>query len=106
VWNKELQGITVENTRTSYIAIGTITVTWANTHLVEEIRIDNSRIWKHNNEGLPTGTQIDVVDYVITAGTNDPGAKIKFNGNMTGDTFTTTIKMSNGSTYATGSITS
>jgi prepilin-type N-terminal cleavage/methylation domain-containing protein len=104
--NKELRGITVENTDTSGscdITIDKITLTWTNGKLIEEIKIEDARIFKHNNEGTPdgkqpTGTELDVVDYIISSGNTDTVDKFKFNGNMTGDTFTITFTMGDGST--------
>jgi Tfp pilus assembly protein PilV len=109
--NKELKGITVENTDTSGscdITIDKITLTWTNGKDIEEIKIDGTRVWKHNNEGSPsgrqpTGTEIDIVDHIITSGTTDNVDKFKFNGNMTGDTFTITATMGDGSTKVIGS---
>jgi prepilin-type N-terminal cleavage/methylation domain-containing protein len=101
--NKELRGITVENTGTGSVTIDKITLTWTNGQLIEEIKIDNVRVWKHNNEGLPdgrqpTGTEIDIVDHIIASGVTDTVNKFKFNGNMTGDTFTITFTMGDSST--------
>ena len=101
--NKELQGVTVENTGTVSITIDKITLTWTNGQLIEEIKIDNTRVWKHNNEGAPdgrqpTGTEIDIVDYIIANGVTDTVNKFKFDGNMTGDTFTIIFTMGDGST--------
>ena len=104
--NKELRGVTVENTDTSGscdITIDKITLTWTNGQLIEEIKIEGTRIFKHNNEGTPdgkqpTGTELDVVDYIISSGNTDTIDKFKFNGNMTGDTFTITFTMGDGST--------
>jgi len=101
--NKELQDITVENTSGSNITIDTITLTWTNGQLIEEIKIDNAKVWRQNNEGSPdgrqpTGTEIDIVDFVLSSGTTYDVDKFKFNGNMTGDTFSITFKMSDAST--------
>jgi len=107
--NKELRGITVENTDGSCdITIDKITLTWTNGQLIEEIKIEGARIWKHNNEGSPdgkqpTGTELDVVDYIIGSGNIDEFDKFKFNGNMTGDTFSITIELNDGSIKSTGS---
>jgi len=104
--NKELRGITIENTDVSGfcdITIDKVTLTWTNGKLIEEIKIEGARIFKHNNEGTPdgrqpTGTELDVVDYIISSGNTDTVDKFKFNGNMTGDTFTITFTMGDGST--------
>jgi len=107
--NKELRGITVENTNASNITIDKITLTWTNGQLIEEIKIEGARIWKHNNEGSPdgkqpTGTELDVVDYIIGSGNTDEFDKFKFNGNMTGDTFSIIFKMGDGSTKSVSGI--
>ena len=101
--NKELQGVTAQNTGTGSITIDKITLTWTNSQLIEEIKIDNTRVWKHNNEGTPdgrqpTGTEIDIIDHIISSGVTDTVNKFKFNGNMTGDTFTIIFTMGDGST--------
>jgi hypothetical protein len=102
--NKELLGVTLEAADASCdITLAKVTLTWTNGQDVEEIKIDGSRIWKHNNEGdpngrQPTGTEIDVVDYLVSGGTTSSFDKFKFNGNMTGDTFTITLEYSDGST--------
>ncbi|MEE8131914.1 MAG: hypothetical protein V3T98_02620 [Candidatus Paceibacterota bacterium] len=106
--NKELRGIMVENTGSGDIAIDKITLTWTNGKLIEEIKIEGARIWKHNNEGSPdgkqpTGTELDVVDYTILSGNTDTFDKFKFNGNMTGNTFDITFTLGDGSTKSTGS---
>ncbi|MEE8131915.1 MAG: prepilin-type N-terminal cleavage/methylation domain-containing protein [Candidatus Paceibacterota bacterium] len=106
--NKELKGVTVQNTDASCdIVIDKITLTWTNGKLIEEIKIEGARIWKHNNEGSPdgkqpTGTELDVVDYTILSGNTDTFDKFKFNGNMTGDTFDITFTLGDGSTKSTG----
>ena len=106
--SKELRGITVENTSATNITIDTITISWDNSQLIEEIKIEGTRVWKHNNEGSPdgrqpSGTEIDMVDYIIGNGSTDTFDKFKFDGNMSGNTFTITIELSDGSTKSTGS---
>jgi len=101
--DKEIKGLTIENTGASTITIDTITVTWSNGQLIEEIKIDNTRIWKHNNEGSPsgrqsTGTEIDVVDFALSSGATVDVTKIKFNGDMSGQTFTILFTFSDAST--------
>ncbi|MBL4693797.1 fibronectin type III domain-containing protein [Candidatus Gracilibacteria bacterium] len=101
--NKELKGITLQNTSGSTIVIAKITVTWTNGQKIQEIKIDGDRIWKHNNEGSPdgrqnTGTEIDNEDYDLAASSTVNIDKFKFNGNMTGDTFTIKFELGDGST--------
>ena len=101
--SKELQNITVENTSGSSITISKITLAWTNGQLIEEIKINNDKVWRHNNEGSPdgrqsTGTEIDIVDFSLNGSTTYDIDKFKFDGNMTGDTFTITFTMSDAST--------
>ena len=100
--NKELQGITVGNSGPSSITIDTITVTWDNVNLIEEIEVGGIRVWRFTGPGVPSGrqlsgTEIDIVNFVITSGATDPIDKIKLNGSMIGATFSITFKMLDGS---------
>ncbi|MBL4693796.1 fibronectin type III domain-containing protein [Candidatus Gracilibacteria bacterium] len=106
--DKELRGITVQNTSGDTIVIAKITVTWTNGQQIEEVKIEGDRIWKHNNEGSPdgrqnTGTELDVEDYDLDSGNTDEFDKFKFNGDMDGDTFTIKFELGDGSTYTTPS---
>ncbi len=101
--DKELREITLENTGTGSIVVDKITVTWTNGQLIQEIKIDGTRVWKHSKEGSPdgrqpTGTEIDIVDHTIASGVTDTVDKFKFNGDMGGDTFMITFEMGDSST--------
>jgi len=102
--NKELKEITIENIHSSCdITIDKITTWWDNSNLIEEIEINNTKVWRHNHEGTPdgrqpSGTELDVVDYILTAGSTDNIDKFKFNGDMSGATFSITFTMSDGTT--------
>ena len=99
---KELLGLIVQNTCGLNIILSTITPTWNNTSLIEEIKIDGTKVWRHNNEGSPDGKQssgieIDIVDFVLSANTTYNIDKFKFDGNMEGVTFSIVFTMSDGS---------
>ncbi len=102
--DKELKGITISNIGATDVTIEKITVTWDNRNLIEEIKIDGGKVWKHNNEGSPdgkqpSGTEIDIVDFTLNAGTGPFDIdKFKFNGDMSGTIFTILFTLSNGST--------
>ena len=104
-----MRDVAVQNKDASCdIVIDKITVTWINSKLIEEIKIEGDKIWKHNNEGTPdgkqsTGTELDVVDYAILSGDTDTFDKFKFNGNMTGNTFDIAFILGDGSSKSTGS---
>ena len=107
--NKELHGIILENTHTSCdITIAKITPTWTNTKHIEEIKIDESRVWKYNNEGSPdgkqiSGVQLDIVDTVLAKEAAKEIDKIVFDGTMSGASFTLTFMMDDGTTTSSAS---
>jgi len=102
--NKELRGITLENTGGTDIVIDKITVTWNNANLIEEIKIDNTKVWSKNGPGAPTGkqpsgTELNIQDFTLAQGSGVIDIdKFKFDGNMTGATFSITFTMGDGST--------
>jgi type II secretory pathway pseudopilin PulG len=105
---KELRGVTLENTGGADITLAKITLTWTNPRLIQEIKIEGTKIWRHNQEGSPngkqpSGTELDVVNYTIDSGSTDLFDKFKFTGNMNGNTFTIQFEMSDGSTFTTPS---
>lgn len=100
--NKELRDIALENTSASCdITISAITLSWTNTKLIEEIKIDGTRVWKYDAEGSPDGrqpsdTELDIADYTLESDSTDDIDKFEFNGNMAGASFTLTMRMSDG----------
>lgn len=106
--NKELRDITLQNTDETDIVIDNITVAWNNPNLIEEIRIDNTKIWSKNGPGTPpdkqpSGTELDIQDFTLEQNANTLSMdKIKFDGNMSGATFNITFQMEDGSTKSTG----
>jgi len=102
--NKELQGMTIENTGDIEAVIDKITVTWDNSKLIEEIKIDNARVWKHNNEGTPngkqvSGTELNIEDFTLSVGSGVLDInKFKFDGNMENTIFTILFTFGDGST--------
>ena len=106
--NKELRGITLENIGEIDIVIDKITVTWNNGNLIEEIKIEGTKVWKYDGSAgspsgkQPSGTELNIVDYTIDSGNTDDIDKFKFDGSMTGATFNITFTMGDGSTKSTG----
>jgi prepilin-type N-terminal cleavage/methylation domain-containing protein len=109
--NFELQGLTIDNTGLTDITITNMEIEWDNGNLIEEIEIDNTRIWKHDNEGLPDSKEssvadIDNEDTIILAGAVDvPIDKLKFDGDMTGTIFSIIFTLGDGSSKSTVSFT-
>lgn len=101
--NKELTGITIENIGATDITIDKITVFWNGTQKIEEIKINNTKVWSKNGPGTPagnqpSGTELDIQDFVLSVsfGVIDID-KIKFNKKIDGLTFDITFIMSDGS---------
>jgi type II secretory pathway pseudopilin PulG len=100
--DKQLEGITLENTGSSDIEIDKITVTWSNGAKIEEIQIAGISVWKSSGTGTPTGqqssgTQINIENYVLTANTMVDMDVIKFDKSMKDATFSITFTMADGS---------
>lgn len=102
--NEELQGITLLSAAASPIAIDRITVSWTNTdRRIEEIMIGGTIVWSRFGPGTPTGaqksgTELDIQDYVLTPSTQVvPIDRFKFTGSVSGNTFTITFTMIDGS---------
>ncbi|MFC1802141.1 fibronectin type III domain-containing protein [Patescibacteria group bacterium] len=106
--NKEILGITTQNTGLVNITIDKMTLTWTNGKLIQDITIEGGGVWVFNGVGTPdgrqpTGTELDIVDYILVAGNTDNIDAVEFNGSMLGDTFNITFEMGDGSTKSTGS---
>ena len=105
--NLNLSGVIIENTSGTDIIIDKITVVWTGGTLIKEIRAGNTRVWRDNNEGTPdgpqpSGTELDIVDYTISALSSVELTKIGFDGDISGDTFSIILTLSDGSTEVLG----
>jgi len=98
--NKRVTGITIENLGSSDITIDKITPTWTNSHLLEEIKIDNTSMWKHNGAGSPSGrqasgTEINIADFTLSSGSGAINIDwFDFDGDMSETSFTFLFTMS------------
>ncbi|MFH1462509.1 MAG: prepilin-type N-terminal cleavage/methylation domain-containing protein [bacterium] len=101
--NKELEGIGIENVGESSVVVDKITAWWNNSNLIEEIRIEGTKVWKYNGEGFPdgkqsSGTELDIVDYVVGAGSLDVINGFGFDSSMEGAVFIILFRMADNST--------
>ncbi|MFQ6083750.1 MAG: prepilin-type N-terminal cleavage/methylation domain-containing protein [Candidatus Aminicenantia bacterium] len=98
-----LRGITIENIGVSNIAVDKMTVSWNNSNLIEEIKIDGTKVWSKNGPGTPTGsqpsgTELDIQDFTLESFGAEDIDKFKFDGNMSGTAFYILFRMIDNST--------
>lgn len=104
--NKELRNLTLSNTSGMDLEISKMTVSWTDTsRKIERIKIDEETVWSKNGPGAPTGlqpsgTELDIVNFMLEADEDDPTPidNIKFNRNMSGNSFTILFTMQDNST--------
>ncbi len=103
--NKQLDGITLENTGTADITIDTISIEWGTSALLTEIKIDGTKVWNDKKEGSPNGKQsspalLDIVDFTLTPGSGILNLDyFKFDGSVLGSVFDIVFTLTDGSEY-------
>lgn len=102
--NRDLLGLTITNSGDIDIVIDKMTVSWDNSNLIEQVRIDGDNVWRHNSEGTPdgrqsSGTELDIVDFdlVVGSGVLDIN-RIRFDDNMSNSIFTILFTFGDGTT--------
>lgn len=101
---KKLEGMTIRNMCSYDIAFDKLTPTWTGGNLIEEVRIDNTWVWRNNQEGSPdpkqpSGVKLDLEDHYMPGGGSIYDINhIGFDGNMDGVFFTFLFEMSDGTT--------
>ena len=91
--NKELRGLTIQNTGATSVTITAIKGSWTNSHKIERIRLNTSTVWSSGGPGVPlgdqvSGTTLDIQDFSIAARSTASGNNFKFNEEMSGTHFT------------------
>lgn len=99
---RQLNGLVFSNTGTSAIIIDRITVSWTNSQLIEQITFAGTDVWTRKGPGTPTGrqpsgTEIDIQDFTISAGSTVSPTAFVFNGKMKGAVFDIIFTMKDGS---------
>jgi len=108
---KDIKKIFFNNIGAIDITVTKTTVTWDNTNEIEEIKVKGGVgiIWKKNGyvpDGKqPSGTELDVTDFIIPAGGSVEIDKFKFDGSMTGSTISIQLEFGDGSTLTLNNIT-
>jgi len=98
--NKELQGLTIENSDNSDIVIDKMTVWWNNSSLLSRIRIDDIDVFNvSSSDGVSSGTEIDITNFTLTQGSGIKNINtLRFSEIMTGSDFTIKFIMTDNST--------
>lgn len=93
----EVRGITLQNTSAVPITIDRMTVSWTNASArMILVGINNATVWSGTTT---SGTQVDITNVAIAANATIPLSRLRFNTSMvSGNTFTITFMMSDGTT--------
>lgn len=99
--DKKLEGMTVTNSCSRSIVLDKLLPSWTNIQLVEEVKLNNTWVWRDNSEGTPDGKQtsgveLDLDDSFLAAGGSYAINHIGFDGSMTGASFTFLFKAGDG----------
>lgn len=92
--NRDLLGVTLQNTGSSAITIATMTVSWTNAFLAQQVLISGSTRWSGS---AASGSVLNLTDTPIAAGATVPLTRMRFSGNMTGAQVTLTFTFADGS---------
>lgn len=94
--NRRLEGITIGSTATDCdIVITNISLTWTSNRRLQEISIDGNSVWTGN---VTSGTTNDITDFTLLPGQSGVGTVYRFNNSVSGNTFSITYTMSDGTT--------
>lgn len=98
--DRQIRGVTIENTDTSSITIDKMTLWWNNSNDLDQIRIDGANVYGPGGAGVASGTEVDITDVTLPGSSGDIDINlIKFTGDMTGTDFIILFRMTDGSTY-------
>lgn len=94
---KRLKNITVSNTNNScYISIAEITMLWTKSRSkLRKIKLNGSNVWSGS---IKSGVVADIVDTQINNSDGNMSSEYRFSRRMSGDTFTITYTMTDGTT--------
>lgn len=100
----QLRDLAITNTGDASATIDKITFTWDNGATIEQLFIDNSKIWSKTGPGTPTGsqssgTELNVEDFTMSPGITYQLNKGQFSTSMGGTTLTMTVVFSDGSIF-------
>ncbi|MDD5431716.1 MAG: hypothetical protein PHO70_01845 [Candidatus Omnitrophica bacterium] len=84
--NRDLLGITLQNTSASPITIASMNITWNNTRSLNQVVINGVTVF--TGTVVSPGGNVNITNTTIPASTTRPLTRLRFSGNMTGTTIT------------------
>ncbi|MEK7183078.1 MAG: type II secretion system protein [Patescibacteria group bacterium] len=101
---KQLRDLYFTNTGSTSVTIATIMFTWDNSATLDQIFIDNGKVWSDAGPGTPSGVQpsgvtLDIQDFTMTPGQTSQLNKGQFSSAMGGATLTMTVTFTDGSVF-------
>lgn len=101
---KQLRQVYFTNNGGTAVTVDKITMTWDNGAEFDQLFMDTSKVWSATGPGTPsgsqlTGTELNIEDFVLPAGTTAEMNKGQFNVNMAGTTLTLTVTFTDGSVW-------
>ncbi len=100
----QLRDLYFTNTGGTAVTIDTIAFTWDYSTQLDQIFIDNSKVWSKTGPGTPSGSQssgaiLDIEDFTMAPGQTSQLNKGQFSGPMTGATLTMSVTFADGSVF-------
>jgi hypothetical protein len=101
----QLRDLYFTNTGGTSVTIDKIMFTWDNSAAIEQVFIDNSKVWSKTGPGTPASSQLsgvtlDIENFTMTPGQTSQLNKGQFSSSMGGSTLTLTVTFTDGSVFA------
>lgn len=101
---KQLRELYFTNTGNATVVIDKIMFTWDNGASLDQVFIDNGKVWSSTGPGTPLGVQasgaeLDIQNFTMAPGQRSELNKGQFNITMTGATLTMTVTFTDGSVF-------
>lgn len=102
---KQLRELYFTNTGGSNVTIDKITFTWTNGATLDQLFLDNGKVWSISGPGAPTGspvasgTELDIANFTMTPGQTSEITKGQFDVAMAGTGMTMSVTFADGSVF-------
>lgn len=104
---KQLRELYFTNTGDTEVVIDKIMFTWSNGARLDQVFIDNGKVWSSTGPGTPLGTQLsgvelDITNFAMVPGQTSELNKGQFDITMNGAAMTMTVTFTDGSVFTSG----